>query len=235
MSEPRIWAVLPAAGVGRRMGGPVPKQYLPLAGRAVIVRTLDRLLALPAVHGAVVALSPEDDHWDALGYRHPKPVQRVAGGAERCDSVLAALRWLVDHHGGRDYALVHDAVRPCVGVAELQRLIDGARDERGGLLAFPVRDTLKQDDGEGQVARTVDRDGLWHALTPQLFPVAALSAALERARVAGLMVTDDASAMEAAGGHPRLVPGEATNIKITRPADLALAEAILAAQGDHDA
>ncbi|ABI57181.1 2-C-methyl-D-erythritol 4-phosphate cytidylyltransferase [Alkalilimnicola ehrlichii MLHE-1] len=231
MSEPRIWAVLPAAGVGRRMGGPLPKQYLPLAGRPVIARTLDRLLALPAVHGAVVALSPEDNHWDALGYRHRKPVHRVPGGAERSDSVQSVLHWLAEQGGTRDYALVHDAVRPCVGMAELERLIDRARDERGGLLAFPVRDTLKRDDGDGHVARTVDREGLWHALTPQLFPVMALREALAKAGEAGLTITDDASAMEAVGGRPRLIPGEATNIKITRPADLALAEAILVAQG----
>jgi len=230
VSRGRIWAVLPAAGVGRRMGGPVPKQYLSLAGRPVIARTLDRLLAVPGVAGAVVALSPEDDHWDAVGYRHDKPVQRVPGGAERCDSVLSALRWLCEQGAGREYALVHDAVRPCVTLEEVQRLIATAADDQGGLLGFPVRDTLKRDDGAGHVAGTTDRDGLWHALTPQLFPVAALAQALERAAEAGLTVTDDASAMEAAGVHPRLVPGEATNIKITRPTDLALAEAILQAQ-----
>lgn len=230
MSTGRIWAVLPAAGVGRRMGGPLPKQYLPLAGRPVIARTLDRLLAVPGVAGAVLALSPDDDHWEAVGYRHAKPVHRVPGGAERRDSVLSALHWLCDQGSGQDHALVHDAVRPCVTPDELQRLITAAADNQGGLLAFPVRDTLKRDNGAGEVARTEDREGLWHALTPQLFPVAALARALQSATEAGLAVTDDASAMEAVGVHPRLVAGEATNIKITRPADLALAEAILHAQ-----
>ncbi len=225
---PRIWAVLPAAGVGRRMGSEMPKQYLPLLGRPILRWTLDRLLGHPAIHAGVVALSPSDPHWESLGYRHAKPLFRVDGGAERSDSVHAALSFLLAHAGADDWVMVHDAVRPCVTHWELDRLIEaviGIPD--GGLLAIPVRDTLKHQDTNGRVRSTANRAGLWHALTPQLFPLHRLHAALTRVVAQGTFVTDESQAMESAGYQPLLVEGQATNLKITRRADLALAEAIL--------
>ncbi len=227
----RIWAVLPAAGVGRRMGSEIPKQYLPLLGRPILSRTLDRLLAHPAVHGGVIALAAQDPHWQRLAYSHAKPLQRVAGGAERSGSVLAALQFLLGEASPEDWVLVHDAVRPCVTAAELDSLSSAAfGPPDGALLAMPVRDTLKRQDGSGRVADTAEREGLWHALTPQLFPLATLHAALTAVVERGVAVTDEAQAMELAGYRPLLVEGQATNLKITRHSDLALAEAILRSQ-----
>ncbi|KAB7627942.1 2-C-methyl-D-erythritol 4-phosphate cytidylyltransferase [Alkalilimnicola sp. S0819] len=229
----RIWAVLPAAGIGRRMGAAIPKQYLNLRDRPVIHWSLDALLEHPRVHGAVLALAAEDTHWEALAYGHDKPVHRVRGGAERAHSVLNALRFLAQRGAGEDWVLVHDAVRPCLDLAELDALLDqGLSSEHGALLAVPVRDTLKRADRGGHVAQTVQREGVWHALTPQLFPLCRLLQALEAAMTAEALVTDEASAMERAGYQPRLVEGRATNLKITRPADLDLAAAILEYRGE---
>lgn len=225
---PRIWAVLPAAGVGRRMGADIPKQYLDLLGRPIVGWTLDRLLGHPAVHAGVIALAADDPHWDALGYRHAKPLHRVVGGAERVDSVAAALTAMEAWAAPEDWVMVHDAVRPCVSTGELDRLAEQCPDASdGALLAMPVRDTLKRGDQNAIVECTVDRERLWHAFTPQLFPLAKLREALAAARANGVTVTDEAQAMELAGYRPRLVEAEATNIKVTRRADLGLAAAIL--------
>ncbi|ABM62202.1 2-C-methyl-D-erythritol 4-phosphate cytidylyltransferase [Halorhodospira halophila] len=230
----RYWAVIPAAGVGRRMGGgDRPKQYRLLLGRPVIGWALERLLGHPKVAGAVVALAADDPHWDALGLDRQvagKPVHRVEGGAERRDSVRAALAYLGGIANPEDRVLVHDAVRPCLSAAELDRLIDeGGAAVDGALLATPVRDTLKRADGDC-VGATVSREGLWQAQTPQLFPLRRLSAALDAALAAGVAVTDEAQAVEWHDGQPRLVTGEAGNLKITHQADLDLAAAVLTAQ-----
>ena len=229
MTGRRLWAVVPAAGVGWRMEADRPKQYLDLAGRPVIEWSLERLLDHPRVDGVVVAVADHDARWADLGYRHAKPIHRVAGGAERCHSVLSALDYLAVKAGAGDRVLVHDAVRPCLTAGELERLLDAGFDHPdGALLAMPVRDTLKRGNGAGVVEGTVDRDGLWHAQTPQLFPLDLLRTALRAAVAAGSPVTDEAWAVEAAGGRPLLVEGEATNLKVTRRADLHLASLILA-------
>lgn len=231
-SQPRIWAVLPAAGIGRRMGMGIPKQYLPLLGRPIVRWTLDALLAPASVHGAVIALAAEDPHWDALDYHHAKPLHRVIGGAERSDSVHAALEYLLGIASPSDWVLVHDAVRPCVTAEELERLIAAATErEDGALLAVPVRDTLKRQEANGRVRDTASRDGLWHALTPQMFPLGVLHAALNTVIEREAQVTDESQAMEIAGYQPLLVEGQATNLKVTRRTDLALAEAILRSFG----
>ena len=230
-AEPRIWAVLPAAGVGRRMGGSVPKQYLPVAGRTVIGWSLAAVASHPLVAGTVVALAAGDWSWEPPAAAAGHPVHRVDGGAERADSVRAALRMLRDGPAGpRDWALVHDAVRPCVSERAVSDLVAAVFPERssGGLLAIPVRDTLKRADANGQVASTATRDGLWQAQTPQLFPLTALLEALDAVSARGESVTDEAQAMEQAGHRPLLVTGEATNLKITQPEDLTLAAGILA-------
>lgn len=226
----RIWAVVPAAGVGRRMGADVPKQYLPLAGRTVIEHTLERLLAHPRISAVVVALASDDERFARLPVA--SAVRIAPGGAQRADSVLGALEALTGEAGPGDWALVHDAVRPCLHPDDLDRLIAGAlHDGDGALLASPVRDTMKRV-ANGRVTQTVARDALWHALTPQLFPLDALRAALLAARRDAVPITDEAQAMERMGCAPRVVHGRADNIKITRAEDLQLADFFLARMGD---
>lgn len=233
-SMPRIWAVIPAAGVGRRMAAEVPKQYLELLGRPIISWTLQALLAHSAVHAGVVALADHDSLWDTMPDDHDRALHRVTGGAERSDSVLAALDFLLERQDAEnDWAIVHDAVRPCVAHDDIDRLLAaGLNRPDGALLAVPVRDTLKRQNGDGRVQGTASRDGLWQAMTPQLFPVRRLHQALSAAVEQGKPVTDDAQAMEAAGYQPLLVEGRPTNVKITRQYDLLLARAIL--QGEPD-
>ena len=231
---PAIWAVIPAAGIGKRMQSEIPKQYLPLAGTTVIQNTITRLLSSDKVIGLAIALRQDDQYWPNISIASDKPVIRAEGGAERCDSVLSALQALAEQDGfdiDNDWVLVHDAVRPCVRLDDIDALVEQATSsEAGGLLALPVRDTMKRA-GEGQtVQATVDREALWHALTPQLFPYRALREALIKAMQEGVMVTDESSAMEFAGYAPKLVEGHEHNIKITRPNDLGLAELFLADQ-----
>ncbi|EGV18328.1 2-C-methyl-D-erythritol 4-phosphate cytidylyltransferase [Thiocapsa marina] len=230
--SPALWAVLPAAGVGRRMGSTTPKQYLDLAGRAVIDHALDLFVADVRIRGVVVALDPTDRYWGATAYAdHPKVV-RAHGGAERCHSVLNALDALGTHAHAEDWVLVHDAARPCLRPADLDRLIEALiEDEVGGLLGIPVRDTMKRAEPGDRIGATVDRAALWHAFTPQMFRLGRLRAALTDALAANDLVTDDASAMERIGQAPRLIEGHADNIKITRAEDLPLARFYLQQQG----
>lgn len=227
MSSMRHWALVPAAGIGKRMGSSIPKQYLLLAGRPVIVHALITLLEHPRIAGVVVAIGAEDEWWPLVAARLTvaKQLLVVTGGAERCHSVLNGLEALREQGAPNDWVLVHDAARPCLTAGDLDRLLaELADDPVGGLLAIPVRDTLKQADAAGRVATTVDRSQFWHALTPQMFRLGMLHQALCAALARGLLVTDEAAAMEAAGFVPRLVEGRADNLKITRPEDLALAE-----------
>jgi 2-C-methyl-D-erythritol 4-phosphate cytidylyltransferase len=223
MSE-RYWALVPAAGVGRRMGGEVPKQYLELLGKRVIDHTLQRLLDHPLIAAAYVALSPDDGYWEACDYAADPRVVRVAGGEERCHSVLNLLHALQAVAGADDWVLVHDAARPCLSADDLDHLIETlAEHPVGGLLGIPVQDTLKRVSAQGEVAGTVPRADLWQAYTPQMFRFGLLTGALEAALQKGERVTDEASAVEQAGYRPQMVEGHAGNLKITRPADLALA------------
>ena len=227
-----IWAVVPAAGSGVRFGDGIPKQYRPLAGEPMIAHTLSRLLAHPLVAGAMIALAVDDAHWRGLAAGFGKPVLTCTGGADRASSVLCALRALPEAAGSDEVVLVHDAARPCVRLADLDRLIQAARqDDHGALLAVPVRDTLKHADAHGRIAATVPREHLWRASTPQAFRRGILIGALERAIADGVAVTDEAMAIERLGLHPQLVEGSEDNIKVTVASDLELAECILAMQG----
>ncbi|MDT8894577.1 2-C-methyl-D-erythritol 4-phosphate cytidylyltransferase [Halomonas sp. I1] len=225
------WLVVPAAGCGRRMGADRPKQYLTLEGRTVLAHTLMRLHAAFPEARLCLCLDGEDRHFDSAWVPF-RDWRRVDGGVERVDSVINALEAIVAE-GADEQAivLVHDVARPCVAADDLARLFAVVNDDPvGGLLAAPVADTMKRDDGAGRVARTEARAGLWHALTPQGFRLGVLRRALARARADGVAVTDEASAVEALGLSPRLVPGRRDNLKITHPEDLALAGQILAAQ-----
>ncbi len=228
-----VWAVVPASGVGSRMGADRPKQYLELEGRSLLARSLDRLLAHPRIEGAVVALASGDTWWPKLDYRCDKPLLTCEGGAERLHSVLSALQRLEDDLGGEALVLVHDAVRPFVTREDLTLLISAAeQDEQGALLATPLADTLKRARSSGsqaevRVSDTPPREGLWQALTPQAFRLSLLKKALHSALEQGRVVTDDASAMELQGFAPRLVSGDRRNLKLTHPEDLLLGRWIL--------
>lgn len=232
MTEARYWAVAPAAGVGRRMGAAIPKQYLPLAGSSVIVHTLNTLLRHPRISGLAVAIGRDDPWWRALRPEAGKPLLQVEGGPERHYSVLNAVLALRELAEPDDWVLVHDAVRPCLRATDVDMLMNTLADDPvGGLLATPVRDTMKRAGPDGRVTATVERAGLWHALTPQMFRLNVLQTALQQALERCLAVTDDAAAVEALGLAPRLVEGRGDNIKITRPEDLALAEFYLTRGG----
>lgn len=223
-SKPKYWAIVPAAGVGKRMSTAVPKQYLKLDDTAVIDITLGRLLNHPSVSGVVVAISEEDELWTQTLYAGHENVTVVPGGDERCHSVLNALQILQTIAAENDRVLVHDAARPCITHQDISTLIDRAGlSEQGGLLGIPVKDTMKWTDDESGVVKTLDRNHLWHAFTPQLFPIKTLLSALQNALSHGGLVTDDASAMELAGFKPLMVEGRQDNVKITRPEDLSLA------------
>lgn len=221
------FALVPAAGGGARMGAPLPKQYLPLAGRPLIHHALAALAAVPAVAKVFVVLSPDDREWDrhdwgGLGGRIE--VLRC-GGATRAASVANGLAAMGGIAADDDWILVHDAARACLTVAHVEALIGALADDAvGGLLALPVADTLKRGDGpEERVAATVPRQHMWQAQTPQMFRYGLL----RRALAAHPEVTDEAGAVEALGLSPRLVAADATNFKVTFPRDLALAELIL--------
>lgn len=223
--------MVPAAGGGARMRAARPKQYLPLLGRAMLLHTLERLGRYPRLRGMVVGIAADDAFWPTLATEIPNLLTTYVGGVERAQTVLNGLRALQTYAAPNDWVLVHDAARPCVRHADIETLllaIAGHAD--GGLLALPLSDTVKRADHNGCSQETVARSGLWRALTPQVFRLTALRDALESAIAEGVEITDEASAMEYSGARPRLVPGHADNIKITVPADLALAELFLREQ-----
>lgn len=206
----------------------LPKQYVEIAGRPLLYHALARLCARPDIEQVFVVLAQDDAYysrfdWNALA---PRLVPLYCGGDTRAASVFNGLLAVRDAVSASDWVLVHDAARPCLGAPELERLIASlANEETGGLLAVPVCDTLKRANREGRVLHTEQRDNLWQAQTPQMFRYRVL---LEALRVAGrALVTDEAGAIEHLGLKPRLVMGDARNIKVTFPEDLAFAGLIL--------
>jgi 2-C-methyl-D-erythritol 4-phosphate cytidylyltransferase len=231
----RYWLVIPAAGIGQRLGAHLPKQYLEVHGRCLLEWSLAAFESDRRCEGLVVALAPGDPWWPALRDRLGRPVIEATGGAERADSVRLALETLAGKVDDDPWVMVHDAARPCVGRTEIDALLDGvAAHPDGGLLALPLADTLKrQAPGASPpaVGHTEPRAGLWRALTPQLFRLRRLLEALRAAGRDGRVPTDEAEAIEWAGlGRPLLVPGAAANIKVTTAADLELVATILGAR-----
>ncbi|MDY7578549.1 2-C-methyl-D-erythritol 4-phosphate cytidylyltransferase [Herbaspirillum sp. RTI4] len=241
MPTPRHFALIPAAGVGARMGAACPKQYLPLAGKPMLQHVLDTFAAAPSIAATFVVVSAEDAYIDALLAAAPHLQGKVTvlrhGGASRQETVrngLRAMAAMPDKVDSEDWILVHDAARPGLTPALLQRLIDGLSDDAvGGLLALPVADTLKRGDGTtaARIAATVARAGLWSAQTPQMFRHALLLRALEQDGAADF--TDDASAIEALGLAPRLIESSSRNFKLTAPDDVLLMEALLLQARPH--
>ncbi len=230
-SRARYWAVVPAAGIGKRMGNQIPKQYLTLGDRLVIEHTLAHLAAHPKIDKIIVVIGAEDSHWPAVGLPDGVEVQVVTGGAERCHSVFNGLKALREQAAHDDWVLVHDAARPCLRVEDIEHLIDSLQSHSiGGILGLPVADTMKRSDSQGTIIDTVSRENLWRALTPQMFRFGMLYDALDRANQSNALITDEASAIEWAGYAPRMVEGHADNIKITQPQDLTLAALYLQQQ-----
>jgi 2-C-methyl-D-erythritol 4-phosphate cytidylyltransferase len=228
------WAIVPAAGSGSRMAADVPKQYLQIQGKTILQHTVERLITHPRIDGVVVAVAADDQRWDELKFQTNKPIIKTLGGEERCHSVKNALYEVSRHGNEQDWVLVHDAARPCLRHEDLNKLIAQLSDHMvGGLLAYPVKDTMKRSDDKQRIIETVDRNGLWHALTPQMFRLHLLRDALNKAIDDGFLVTDEASAVEHAGYKPKLVEGGSDNIKITNPEDLSLAEFYLSRLGSH--
>ncbi|MBU3021139.1 2-C-methyl-D-erythritol 4-phosphate cytidylyltransferase [Aestuariibacter sp. A3R04] len=222
MSEQSVVAVVPAAGIGSRMQADKPKQYLTLAGKTILEHTLHTLYSHPAVDKVVVSINPDDPYFVTLDIAKAHWLTVVNGGETRADSVLAGITTLQDD----TWAMVHDAARPCVSHSDIDKLlcVQNRADVAGGILATPVRDTMKRAlDGTTEVSHTESRDNLWHALTPQLFKAGALKAALMRCADGEVAITDEASAMEAAGYRVALIDSNPANIKITHPADMPLA------------
>lgn len=225
-SADRFLALVPCAGTGSRAGAPLPKQYQPLAGQPLVWHTLMALAAVRRLARLLVLVAPGDTH---LQGQHGAWELVPCGGATRAQTVLNGLEHL--HALGareRDWVLVHDAARCLVMPAQVDALIDACQhDAVGGLLALPVPDTLKAG-ADRRVQRTVEREGLWLAQTPQMFRFGPLRAALQAQAASGFVgITDEASAMEIVGFQPLLVPGSAHNLKVTYPEDFALAEMIL--------
>lgn len=221
--EPRIFAVIPAAGTGSRFAAGEAKQYAPLLLTTVLERSAAALLALPTLQKLVIAIHAEDTRAVSLPRLQHTKIQFVMGGAERADSVLAALETLQNVAAENDWVLVHDAARPCLTEKDLQRLVEClVQDAVGGILAIPAIDTLKQVS-KHVIVHTIDRQTIWQAQTPQMFRFGLLLHALQSARKERFVVTDEASAMEAAGHVVKIVEGARSNIKVTYPEDLALA------------
>lgn len=225
---PRIFALVPAAGQGSRMGDALPKQYLPLAGRPLMFHSLEALAAVARIEVVIAILSPLDRNWGAHDWSlFPDKIEALfAGGESRGHSVANALALLEGRAGAQDWVLVHDAARPCIATRLVEQFLDEVGDDPvGGLLAIPLADTLKRVEDESlRVAETIPRGGLWRAQTPQMFRYGLLRRALERRPDA----TDEAQAVEALGQSPRIVQGENANLKVTFAEDMPIAEMILA-------
>lgn len=229
-SHQPVWIVVPAAGIGSRMGAELPKQYLPLRGKTLLEVTLDTLLQVNPVAGIVVALNSDDEIWPTLPKSSDARIKTVSGGERRCDSVLNAIDYIAGTAGAGSSAwvCVHDAARPCVSLEKIKQLIASCFDNNAGaILAAPVADTIKRVATSGMIEGTENRDRLWHAHTPQMFRLVELQNALKHCIGNNLPVTDEASAVEQIGGQVGIVADRRDNIKVTVPEDLAWAEFIL--------
>lgn len=224
MSTP-LWVIIPSAGKGKRFGSSVPKQYQPLLNTTVLQNTLNRFTSRSDVCGIVLAVASDDEYIKSLP-SHPL-VHIVQGGKERSDSVLNALNYLHNLVAENTLIAVHDAARPCIRKSSLDRLFEVARSaEAGAIMALAATDTVKLVDMQ-KIKKTIDRNQIWLAQTPQVFPFKMISTALKMARAKGMLVTDEASAIELMGLSPIVVSGRQDNIKITNTEDLALATFLL--------
>jgi len=230
--QTEFWALMPAAGSGQRMQQALPKQYIEINGTTIIEHSARALLANNKIKQVMICVAIDDRIWPTLALANNTRVASTIGGANRAQSVLNGLHALTDAVSD-DWVLVHDAARPCLNLMGLDTLINELEnDDVGGILAIPAKDTLKlaqpQSDSNNSISKTLDRSQIWQAQTPQMFRYGALKNSLLYAIESGCEITDEASAMERAGYHPKLVEGDAHNLKVTTPEDVRLAEFILA-------
>lgn len=229
-----LYAVVPAAGIGARMLAGKPKQYLSIAGTTILEQTLKRLLDFEKFTKVILVVSNDDEYLSELSIKHHPKIEVCNGGAERYHSVLNGLKHLQNMGVADDsLVMVHDVARPCINQTDLENLYRAANDH-GALLGLQVRDTMKRTDEFGCVIKTVDRNNLWHALTPQMAPLLVLLNAIEQSLKDGINITDEASALEHIGLTPKIIAGDPSNIKVTRPDDLALAEAFLKQEKEQE-
>jgi 2-C-methyl-D-erythritol 4-phosphate cytidylyltransferase len=220
----KYWVVIPAAGAGKRFGADVPKQYLTINGRYILDHTIELFLNISEVEKIVIAIAEDDQYWHQSHYAEHECVDTTMGGKERFNSVLNGLNYLDTYADENDWVLIHDAARPCLLNSDIKKMILKLKDhDVGGLLALPVRDTMKRSDENGNVNETVERNNLWHALTPQMFRLSVLKNALEELIKSDIDVTDESQAIEKMGLNPLLVAGDPGNIKITHKDDLNIA------------
>ncbi len=227
MKKASLYAVVPAAGIGTRMGADRPKQYLMLQGKTILEHTLEQLLQFSSIKKVALPVSKNDNFLAKLSIAGHENIVQCDGGKERYHSVLNGLKALLNIGAQpHDWVMVHDVARPCIRQQDLENLYGNVSDQ-GVILGVQVRDTMKRTDDHGQVLSTVSRENLWHALTPQLAPLGVLLNAIEKAVNDGVSVTDEASALEYSGHSPKMLAGHPSNIKVTHPDDLQLADAFL--------
>ena len=242
----KVWVVIPAAGIGKRMQSDIPKQYLTINDKTILEHTLNCFTSHPDVAGIIVILSSDDYYWKKIklsAEASKKPLYTVEGGKERSDSVMQGLDYLamVERLDEKSWVMVHDAARPCLLKKDIDRLLSIRSDSCvGGILASPVRDTMKravvgENAGKNIISQTESRENLWHALTPQLFRLGEVKEALETCLEKGIVITDEASALEAMDKQVELVEGSSNNIKVTQAADLELATLLLLANASTTA
>jgi len=229
----KVWVVIPAAGMGKRMQSDVPKQYLKINGKTILEHTLNCFLFHPTVSGIIVTLNSDDIYWKTikLDTTRGKPVYTVEGGIERSDSVMQGLDYLlmVEQLSEDNWVMVHDAARPCLTKEDIDALLSlRSNTTVGGILGCPVKDTMKRSiPSNNTISSTEPRENLWHAMTPQLFRLGHLHQAIKYCSEKGIVITDEASALEATGKQVKLVEGSATNLKITKQSDFELASLLL--------
>ncbi len=249
-SSNNVWVVIPAAGVGKRMRSDTPKQYLKINNKTILEYTIACFSSHLDVAGIIVVLHTDDPYWNQLNITtFSKPLYTVEGGEERSDSVMQALQYLliVEQLNEDSWVMVHDAARPMLKNSDINKLLElREMGVVGGILASPVRDTMKRSEVSQadktlnktnvltKISKTEPRGNLWHALTPQLFKLGELNNALQTAFEKGVVITDEASALEAMGKQPVLVEGCSSNIKITQPADFELAKLLLNNSDDSE-
>ncbi|MCL1077798.1 2-C-methyl-D-erythritol 4-phosphate cytidylyltransferase [Parashewanella spongiae] len=219
-----VVAIIPAAGVGQRMGANIPKQYLEIDGISILSHTVKAFLNHPKVDVVIVAVSKDDQYFDQLPESNHSKLVKVQGGSERANTVLESLKSASQLGYEDSWALVHDAARPCITRRDIDLLLKSRENyPNGAILAMPVRDTMKRADSSSLIKNTVCRELLWHAMTPQMFVVSELQKNLNEALNDNVLITDESSAMEWAGINPGLISGRADNIKVTHAEDLQLA------------